>query len=87
MIEGFCKAAKIEEVKKQNYKLTPGIYVGTKAEEDDGIPFEEKMEILKAQLIEQFEKGEKLKNQITSNFENDLKWQTGKRTTSESLLL
>jgi len=39
------------------------------AEEDDGIPFEEKMERLKAQLLEQFEKGEVLKEKIKANFE------------------
>ncbi len=39
------------------------------AEEDDGIPFEEKMEGLKAQLLEQFEKGEELKEKIKANFE------------------
>lgn len=66
---GFCKAATLEEVQKQDYKLTPGIYVGTEAEEDDGIPFEEKMEGLKATLLEQFEKGEKLKKQIVENFD------------------
>lgn len=42
-VDGFCKAATLEEVQKQDYKLTYGIYVGTEAEEDDGIPFEEKM--------------------------------------------
>ena len=68
-IEGFSKAATIAEVQKQDYKLTPGIYVGTEAEEDDGIPFEEKMEGLKAQLLEQFEKGEELKEKIKANFE------------------
>ena len=65
---GFCKAATLEEVQKQDYKLTPGIYVGTEAEEDDGIPFEEKMETLKASLEEQFVKGELLKQQILANF-------------------
>ncbi|MEZ5021792.1 MAG: N-6 DNA methylase [Chitinophagales bacterium] len=54
--DGFSKAATIGAIQQQDYKLTPGIYVGTEAEEDDGIPFEEKMETLKAQLIEQFEK-------------------------------
>ena len=49
--------------------MTPGIYVGTEAEEDDGILFEDKMETLKAQLLEQFEKGEALKKQIIANFE------------------
>ena len=71
-IEGFSKAATIAEVQKQDYKLTPGIYVGTEAEEDDGIPFEEKMEGLKAQLLEQFEKGEELKEKIKANFEKIL---------------
>ena len=30
------------QVQKQDYKLTPGIYVGTEAEEDDGIPFKKR---------------------------------------------
>jgi len=34
-----------------------------------GIPFEEKMESLKAHLLEQFEKGEELKEKIKANFE------------------
>jgi type I restriction enzyme M protein len=68
-IDGFCKAATIAEVQKQDYKLTPGIYVGTEAEEDDGILFEDKMAQLKAQLLAQFEKGEELKRQIVANFD------------------
>ncbi len=68
-VDGFCKSASLEEIIQQDYKLTPGIYVGSEAEEDDGIPFEEKMETLKAQLLEQFEKGEELKKQIIANFE------------------
>jgi type I restriction enzyme M protein len=74
-VEGFSRAATIAEVQKQDYKLTPGIYVGTEAEEDDGIPFEEKMEGLKAQLLEQFEKGEELKEKIKANFERKFKRQ------------
>ena len=68
-IDGFCKSATLEEVQQQDYKLTPGIYVGVVAEEDDGIPFEDKMADLKSQLLEQFKKGEKLKKQIVANFE------------------
>lgn len=67
--EGFSKAATIAEVQKQDYKLTPGIYVGTEAEEDDGILFEDKMEALKTTLLQQFEKSEELKKQIVANFE------------------
>lgn len=66
---GFSYSAKLEEVQKQDYKLTPGIYVGTEAEEDDGIPFEEKMADLKATLLEQFEKSNELQKVIEANFE------------------
>ncbi|WP_047547431.1 type I restriction-modification system subunit M [Psychroserpens sp. Hel_I_66] len=66
---GFCYSATIGDIAKQDYKLTPGIYVGTEAIEDDGIPFEDKMETLKAQLQEQFAKGNELQQQILENFE------------------
>ncbi len=66
---GFCYSATLEEVQKQDYKLTPGIYVGTEAVEDDGIPFEDKMKDLKEQLQSQFKKGNELQQQILSNFD------------------
>ncbi|MBR9847385.1 MAG: N-6 DNA methylase, partial [Algicola sp.] len=66
---GFCYSATIGDIAKQDYKLTPGIYVGTEAVEDDGIPFEDKMASLKAQLQKQFEKGNELQQQILENFE------------------
>ncbi|MDC1505619.1 type I restriction-modification system subunit M [Winogradskyella sp.] len=68
-IDGFSYSATIAEIAKQDYKLTPGIYVGTEAVEDDGIPFEDKMETLKAQLQKQFTKGNELQQQILENFE------------------
>jgi type I restriction enzyme M protein len=43
---GFCKAATLDEVRTNNYVLMPGRYVGAEEEEDDGIPFEEKMDTL-----------------------------------------
>ena len=49
--------------------MSPDSYREGEAQEDDGIPFEEKMESLKKQLLEQFEKGEELKEQIKANFE------------------
>lgn len=66
---GFCYSATLEEIVKQDYKLTPGIYVGTEAVEDDGIPFEEKMATLKKQLAEQFNKGNELQKRILENFD------------------
>lgn len=53
-VPGFCKSAKVEEMRKNGYVLTPGRYVGAEAQEDDGEPFEEKMQRLTAKLAEQF---------------------------------
>jgi type I restriction enzyme M protein len=65
--EGFCKSATLEEVKGNNCILTPGRYVGTEAEEDDGIPFEEKMNGLVLKLNEQFAKSSELEKTISEN--------------------
>ncbi len=45
-VPGFCKAATTEEIRKHGHVLTPGRYVGAAEVEDDGEPFEEKMERL-----------------------------------------
>ncbi|WP_281632490.1 type I restriction-modification system subunit M [Flavobacterium luteolum] len=66
--DGYSYNATIEEVRKQDYKLTPGIYVGTEEVEDDGILFDDKMKFLKKQLEEQFAKGNELQQRILSNF-------------------
>lgn len=63
----FCKSATIEEVIKQDYKLTPGIYVGSEAAEIDDVPFEERMKQLTATLKEQFEKSNELQKRIEKN--------------------
>lgn len=66
-VPGFCKVATIEEVKKHDYKLTPGIYVGTQVDDDDDTPFEEKMPLLIEELKMQFEKAERLQKIIIEN--------------------
>ena len=66
-LPGFCKAAKIDEVRTNNYVLMPGRYVGTEEIEDDGIPFEEKMNALTTQLAEQFARGNELQQRIREN--------------------
>ncbi|RBP89589.1 type I restriction enzyme M protein [Cytobacillus firmus] len=63
-IQGLCKAAKIEEVRKNDYILTPGRYVGLEEVENDGVPFEEKMARLTSELSEQFAKSKQLEDQI-----------------------
>ena len=65
--KGFSKIATIEEIAKQDYILTPGRYVGIKEQEDDGEPFEEKMERLTSELSELFEKSHELEAEIRKN--------------------
>ncbi len=66
-VPGFCKAAAPEEVRKHGHVLTPGRYVGTEAQRDDGEPFEDKMTRLVAQLREQQAEGVKLDAAIAAN--------------------
>ena len=64
---GFCKSATLEEVRKHDYVLTPGRYVGAEAQEDDGEPFEEKMKRLSAMLGRQQEEAAKLDAAIAAS--------------------
>ncbi|EGQ8535822.1 N-6 DNA methylase [Vibrio parahaemolyticus] len=64
---GFCKSATLEEIKKHDFVLTPGRYVGASDEEDDGIPFGEKMTTLTAKLSEQFAESAMLEAEIKKN--------------------
>lgn len=66
-IPGFCKSASLEEIQQNNYVLTPGRYVGAEAIEDDGEPFEEKMQRLTATLAEQFDESARLEKIIRDN--------------------
>ena len=62
--KGFCKSATLEEIRKHSHVLTPGRYVGIPNEEDDGIPFEDKMADLTAKLKEQMDKEAELNQEI-----------------------
>ncbi len=66
-VSGFCKSAKLEEVRRHGHVLTPGRYVGAESQEDDGEPFEEKMKRLVAELREQQAEGAKLDAAIAHN--------------------
>jgi type I restriction enzyme M protein len=66
-VPGFCKAAKLDEIRKHGHVLTPGRYVGAEAQEDDGEPFAEKMKRLAATLREQQPEAAKLDAAIAAN--------------------
>ena len=64
---GFCKAAKLDDIRKHGHVLTPGRYVGAEAAKDDSEPFEEKMKRLAATLREQQADAAKLDAAIAAN--------------------
>jgi type I restriction enzyme M protein len=65
--DGFCKNINIEEIRKNNYILTPGRYIDFKQIEEDDISFNEKMQGLTAELKQQMEQAGKLDEQIKQN--------------------
>lgn len=66
-IDGFCKSATLDEIRTHDYVLTPGRYVGIEEAEDDGVPFEEKMEKLTSELSELFDESKELEKKIKVN--------------------
>jgi type I restriction enzyme M protein len=64
---GFAKAATLADIRKSDYVLTPGRYVGAAAQEEDGEPFEEKMARLTATLSQQFAESARLEAAIRKN--------------------
>ena len=64
---GFSFSANLAAIQKHDFVLTPGRYVGVEAEEDDGIPFAEKMATLTGRLKAQFEKSDELEGEIKKN--------------------
>lgn len=66
-VKGFCAVADTAEIAKQDYILTPGRYVGIEEQEDDGEPFEDKMNRLTSELSEMFAKSHELEEEIRKN--------------------
>ncbi|MFT5709063.1 MAG: type I restriction enzyme M protein [Oceanospirillaceae bacterium] len=66
---GYSKSAILEEIKANDYVLTPGRYVGAADIEDDGIPFETKMAELSKILYNQMDKAKPLDKSIRQNLE------------------
>jgi len=59
-VPGFCKAAKLEEIRDHKHVLTPGRYVGAADVEDDDVPFVERFAALQANLQRQFTESDEL---------------------------
>jgi type I restriction enzyme M protein len=64
---GFCKAARLDEIKAHNHVLTPGRFVGAADIEEEDVPFSERFAILRTKLEGQFEDADRLTALIRSN--------------------
>jgi len=66
-IPGYCKSATLEEIRKNDYILTPGRYVGSVKEEGDGLTFAEKMKPLVEEYSVQLKEAAMLNEKIKAN--------------------
>jgi len=67
---GFSGIATLEEVRSNDYKLTPGLYVGFEDDDGDRVPFEVKMPQLIDELEDQFAESERLQSEIKRNLQS-----------------
>ena len=64
---GFCKAVPLEEIRANDYVLTPGRYVGAAVTTDDEAPFVEQFAALKLKLEGHVQEARRLDDLIGSN--------------------
>ena len=63
-VKGFCAVKTTKDIEEQDFILTPGRYVGIEEQEEDGEPFEEKMQRLTTDLSNMFAKSHELEEEI-----------------------
>ncbi|MGM9763567.1 MAG: N-6 DNA methylase, partial [Candidatus Cryptobacteroides sp.] len=68
--KGYCAVVTLEDIAKQDYILTPGRYVGIAEKEDDGEPFQEKMERLTTELSGLFAQSHEMEEEIRKQLES-----------------
>lgn len=61
---GYCAVKTLEDIKAQDFILTPGRYVGIAEQEDDGEPFADKMQRLTSELSGLFTESHRLEEEI-----------------------
>jgi type I restriction enzyme M protein len=69
-VSGFCKSVTLDKVRKQQWILNPGRYVGTGEEEEDAEEFEEKMKRLTNELSVEMKRTQELDAEVRSNLES-----------------
>jgi len=68
-IAGFCKIALVDDVRGHDYKLSPGIYVGTEADDEEAEAFDEVMPRMIEELRGLFAESSRLQELIIDDLE------------------
>ena len=68
-ISGFCKSVTIEEVRQNDYNLTPGSYVGVELQGEDNEVFQDKISRLSSQWFKQNSESTEIDHLLSSNLE------------------
>src|SRR5699024_10642149 len=63
-VAGFAKAAKIDEIERHDFVLTPGRYVGAAEAAVDDEPIDKKIERLTTELFAEFQRGRELEDEV-----------------------
>lgn len=63
-VAGFAKAASLEDIRKNDFVLTPGRYVGVAEAEIDDEPIDDKIERLTKELFAEFDRGRELEGEV-----------------------
>ena len=66
-VDKYAYVASLDEIKREDFVLTPGRYVGAQGQEEDDEPFAEKMARLTMHLREQFAQSNRLEAEIKRN--------------------
>lgn len=66
-VAGFCKSIPIKEIRKHDYVLTPGRYVGVEFQEEDTVIFQSKMSQFSSRWYEYRNESVKLDATISTN--------------------
>ena len=69
-IEGLCKIVTLDEVKDNDYSLTPGRYVGVSSVEDDGVDFKSRLLEIHSDLEKLNNEAHELENIININIKS-----------------